>query len=68
MQVEKDRPVCRLRRTVRCAVSESVLVEKFFLNLHTGRSLTESTIQDAVLIKFDLLMMSTDLLETRRGL
>jgi len=37
------------------------------LNLHTGRSLTESTIPDAVLIQFDLLMMSTELLETCRG-
>ena len=39
-------------------------VEKEFLNLHTGRSLTENTIKDAVLIQFDLLMMSTELLET----
>jgi len=37
-------------------------------NLHTERSLTENTIPDAVLIQFDLLMMSTVLLETRRGL
>jgi len=36
--------------------------------LHTGRSLTESTIPDAVLIQLDLLMMSTVLLETYRGL
>ena len=50
-----DRPVCRLRR-------------KFLVNLHTGRSLTENTIPDAVLIQFDLLMMSTALLETCRGL
>ena len=49
-----DRPVCRLRSS--------------FLNLHTGRSLTENTILDAVLIQFDLLMMSTELLETCRGL
>ena len=47
-----DRPVCRFR---------------FLLNLHTGRSLTENIIPDAVLIKFDLLMMSTELLETCRG-
>ena len=53
-----DRPMCRLRR-------------KWFqslLNLHTGRSLTDSTIPDAVLMQFDLLMMSTVLLETCRGL
>ena len=37
-------------------------------NLHTGRSLTEGTIPDAVLIQFDLLMMSTVLLETCTGL
>ena len=37
-------------------------------NLHTGRSLTESTIPHAVLIQFDLLMMSTVLLETCGGL
>jgi len=37
-------------------------------NLHTGRSLTENTIANAVLIQFDLLMMSTELLETCRGL
>ena len=36
--------------------------------LHTGRSLTDSTIPDAVLIKFGLLMMSTALLETGTGL
>jgi len=35
-------------------------------NLHTGRSFTESTIPDAVLIQFDLLMMSAELLETCR--
>jgi len=40
-----------------------VQVEKFLLNLHTGRSLTENTIPDDVLILFDLLMMSTELLE-----
>ena len=38
------------------------------LNLHTGRSLTQNTIPDAVLIQFDILMMSTVLLETCRGL
>ena len=37
-------------------------------NLHTGRSLTENIIPDAVLIQFDLLMMSTELLEKCRGL
>jgi len=47
-----DRPVCR------CTP----------VQVHTGRSLTENTIPDAVLIQFDLLMMGTDLLETCRGL
>ena len=37
-------------------------VEKELLNLHTGQSLTENTIPDAVLMQFDLLMMSTELL------
>ena len=46
-------------------VATGVQVE---LNLHTGRSLAESTIPDAVLIQFDLLMMSTVFLETCRGL
>ena len=36
--------------------------------LRTGRSLTENTIPDAVLMQFDFLMMSTELLETCRGL
>jgi len=51
-----DRPVCRLRRNW------------FLLNLHTGRSLTENNIPDAVLIQFDILMMSAELLETCTGL
>jgi len=34
---------------------------------HTGRSLTENKLPDAVLIQFDLLMMNTELLETSRG-
>ena len=43
--------------------------EKELLNLHTGRSLTENTIPDAVLIQSDLLMMSTEVFETcNRGL
>jgi len=37
------------------------------VHLHTGRSLTESTIPDAVLIQFYLLMKSTVLLETYKG-
>jgi len=41
-----------------------IVISKFYL--HTGRSLTD--IPDAVLIKFDLLMMSTEVLETCRGL
>ena len=49
-----DRPVCRLRR--------------FLVNLDTERPLADSTIPDAVLIQFYLLMMSTVLLETCRGL
>ena len=49
-----DRPVCRLN--------------KFLLNLHNGRPLTENTIPDAVLVQFYLLMTSTKLLETCRGL
>jgi len=35
---------------------------------HTRLSLTENTISDAVLMQFDLLMMSTVLLETCRVL
>jgi len=42
--------------------------EMFLPNLHTGQSLTENTIPDAVLIKLDLLMMSIEFLETCRGL
>jgi hypothetical protein len=38
------------------------------VHLYTGRSLTDSTIPDAVLIQIDLLMMSTELLETCAGL
>ena len=41
---------------------------QFLLNLHIGQSLTQNTIPDAVLIQFDLLVMSTELLETCRGL
>ena len=37
------------------------------LNPHAGRSLAENTIPDAVLIQFDLLLMSTELLDTCRG-
>jgi len=50
-----DRPVCRLRK-------------QFLFNLHAVRSLTDSTIPDAALTQFDLLMLSTELLETCRGL
>ena len=52
---KSDRPVCKLRGN------------QFLLNLRTRSSLTENTIPDAVLIKSDLLMMSTELLETCRG-
>ena len=37
-------------------------------NLHTGRSLTQNTIPDAVLTQFDRLVMGTELLETCGGL
>ena len=47
------RPVCRLKRNL--------------LNLHTGQSLAQNTIPDAVLIQFGLLMI-TEFLETCRGL
>ena len=43
-------------------------MNQFLLNLHAGLPLTENTTPDAVLIQFDLLMMSTELLETCRGL
>jgi len=49
-------PVLRLRERERV------------LNLCTGGHLQRVIIPDAVLIKFDLLMMSTTLLETYRGL
>ena len=42
----------------------STFTPQFLLNLHTGLSLTENIIIDAVLIQFDLLMMSTEFLET----
>ena len=54
--------------TILCNLPSGVQVEKELLNLHTGRSLTENTIPDTVLTQFDLLMMSTELLETCRGL
>jgi hypothetical protein len=40
----------------------------YMQNLHTGRSLTENTLPDAVLILFHVLMISTELLEACRGL
>jgi hypothetical protein len=43
-------------------------INQFLLNLHTVQSLTENTLPDAVLVQFDPLMMSTELLETCRGL
>ena len=54
-------------RTVTCTeyyTRSGVQVEKELINLHTGQSLAQNTIPDAVLIQFDLLMMSTVLLET----
>ena len=72
-----DRPVCRLRRNlhtgrllteyddIRSCINTiwPPDADHRFVQVHTGRSLTESTTPDAVLIQFDLLMMSTDLLE-----
>ena len=56
--------VCMLKRN--CSSGEQVEKQlQFLLNLHTEGSLT---ISDAVLIQSDLLMMSTVLLETCRGL
>jgi hypothetical protein len=52
-------------------IASGIVVEvekELLLNLHTGRSLTDSTIPVAVLTQFDLLMMSKVLLETCRGL
>jgi len=51
-----DHPVCRLK-------GEPVPSQP-----GTGWSLTENTIPDVVLIQFDLLMMSTQLLQTCRDL
>ena len=68
-----DRPVCSLRRNWLVWVGALPVgntpnqPNQFLLNLHTGRSLTENTIPDAISIQFDL-MMSTELLETCRGL
>ena len=44
------------------------VIRRSVLNLHTGRSFTESTIPDAVLIQYDLLRTNTELLETCRRL
>ena len=68
-----DRPVCKLRRNwLGCVgvltVNTPTQSNQFLLTLYNGQSLTENTIPDAVLIQFDLLMMSTVLLETCRGL
>ena len=51
-----ERPVCRS------------LTEYYTRRMHTGRSLRENIIIDAALLQFDLLMMSTILLETCTGL
>ena len=63
-----DRPVCRLGRSWLGWVGVLPTDNWFLPNLHTGRSLTENTIPDAVSTQIDLLMMSTGLLETCRGL
>ena len=49
-----------------CGIVFSVSDRPVCIQDHTGRSLTENTTPDAILILFDLLMMSTELLETCR--
>jgi len=56
-----DRPACKL------CTPDGQLQRILHQSVHTGPSLPENTIPDAVLIQFDLLMMSTELLETCRG-
>ena len=62
------RVVVSLGSGIGCVLRTCSLSGVQVLNLHTGRSLTENTIPDAVLVQFDLLTMSTELLETCRGL
>ena len=63
-----SKAVLIIRRSNCINTASGIVRDRPVCNLHTGRSLTESTIPDAVLIQFDLLMMSTVLLETCRGL
>ena len=53
----------RIWYSILCKWPSGVQVEE-----HSGRSFTENTVADAVLIQSDLLMMSTELLETCGGL
>ena len=64
---DRPRPVCRLKGSSSTCTPDGQ-VEEEFINLHTGKSLTDRTVPDAVLIQSDLLMMGTVLLETCRGL
>ena len=51
-----------------CKWPSGTQVEQFLLDLHTGRPLTESDYTRRCINTIDLLMMSTCLLETCRGL
>ena len=51
-----------------CTPDGHLQMNWFLLNLHTGRSLTENTIPNVVLIQSEILMMGTELPETCRGL
>jgi hypothetical protein len=71
LQRHRKKKQTNMFRATVCSPSggQIVQVEKEpLLNLHTGRSLIESTIPDDVIIHSDLLMMSTELLETCGGL
>jgi len=49
-------------------LTENILEPRRFRICTPEGNLTQNTIPDAVLIQFDLLMISTELLETCRGL
>jgi len=51
-----------------CQTPSGMQVEKFLLDLHTGQSVRESDYTRCCINTIDLLMMSTCLLETCRGL
>jgi len=51
-----------------CKWLSDMQVEQFLLYLHTGQPLTESDYTRCCINTIDLLMMSTRLLETCRGL